>query len=260
MRTARVSIPGMAGIVEASVLDDGRRLLIGSRSVPAAGVRFEPASDGLVYGVILNDEDSLQMLGTALDQAPYKGPPRAPVLYIKPYNTHVGHGTTVHLPPAADRVDVCGALGIVFGAEATRVAEARALDAVRGFTVVADLSLPHTSLYRPPIREKCFDGSCPIGPWVVSREQVGDPDALEVLVHINAALQQRRSLRGLVRSIPRLIADVTEFLTLYPGDVLLAGVPVAPPSAVAGDELSVEIPGVGRLETKIAGTAAVTRS
>jgi 5-oxopent-3-ene-1,2,5-tricarboxylate decarboxylase/2-hydroxyhepta-2,4-diene-1,7-dioate isomerase len=133
----------------------------------------------------------------------------------------------------------------VFGAQATRVPEARALEAVRGFTVVADLSLPHTSLHRPPIREKCFDGACPIGPWVVAREQIGDPDALEVLVHVNAELRARRSLRGLVRSIPRLIADVTEFLTLYPGDMLLAGIPVSNPSARPGDSVAVEIPGVG---------------
>lgn len=252
MRTARVSIPGMAGVVEASVLEDGGRLLVGSRSVAAGDARFAPASDGLVYGVILNDEDSRRSLGAALEQPPYQAPPRAPVLYIKPYNTHVGHAGTVSLPSAADRVEVCGTLGIVFGAQATRVAEARALEPVRGFTVVADLSLPHASLHRPPIREKCFDGACPIGPWVVAREQIGDPGALEVLVHVNGALQARRSLRGLVRSIPRLIADVTEFLTLYPGDVLLAGVPARNPSASPGDSVAVEIPGVGRLETKIA--------
>jgi 5-oxopent-3-ene-1,2,5-tricarboxylate decarboxylase/2-hydroxyhepta-2,4-diene-1,7-dioate isomerase len=246
----------MAGIVEASVLEDGRRLLVGGRNVPAADVRFAPASDGLVYGVILNDEEMLRSLGSALEQPPYQSPPRAPVLYVKPYNTHVGHAATVFLPTAADRVDVCGALGIVFGAQATRVPEARALDPVRGFTVVADLSLPHASLHRPPIREKCFDGSCPMGPWVVAREQVADPGALEVLVQVNAELRARRSLRGLVRSIPRLIADVTEFLTLYPGDVLLAGIPVSNPTAHPGDNVAVEIPPVGRLEAKIGPVSA----
>ena len=177
------------------------RLLVGGRSVSPANVRFEPPCEGLVYGVILNDQDSLRTLGAALNEAPYKSPPHAPVLYIKPYNTHVGHGATVRLPVGADRVEVCGALGIVFGAQATRVAEARALDPVRGFTVVADLSLPHESLHRPPIREKCFDGSCPIGPWVVPREQIGDPGrAWKCWSTSTERLRQRRSLRGLVRS------------------------------------------------------------
>ena len=252
MRTARICVPGMAGVVEAAVLDDGGRLLIGSRSVSAASVRFEPPSEGLVYGVILNDQDSLRTMGPALNEAPYKSPPRAPVLYIKPYNTHVGHGATVYLPDGADRVQVCATLGIIFGTQATRVAEARALEAVRGFTVVADLSLPHESLHRPPIREKCFDGSCPIGPWLVPREQIVDPDALEVLVRVNGTAQQRHSLRGLVRSISRLIADVTEFLTLYAGDVLLAGVPVQAPIAGVGDAVAVEIPGIGKLDLRIA--------
>jgi 5-oxopent-3-ene-1,2,5-tricarboxylate decarboxylase/2-hydroxyhepta-2,4-diene-1,7-dioate isomerase len=86
---------------------------------------------------------------------------------------------------------------------------------------------------------------------VVSREEIADPGALEVLVHVNGTLQQRRSMRGLIRSVARLIADVSEFLTLYPGDVLLAGVPLAAPSAGAGDKVAVEIPGIGRLDFHI---------
>jgi 5-oxopent-3-ene-1,2,5-tricarboxylate decarboxylase/2-hydroxyhepta-2,4-diene-1,7-dioate isomerase len=150
MRTARVSIPGAAAIVDAEVLGAGERLRVGGRSVSAAQARFEPACEGLVYGVVLNDEDSLRTLGAELYEAPSQAPPRAPVLYIKPYNTHAGHGAAVQLPPGADRLDVFGTLGIVFGAQATRVPAARALEAVRGYTVVADLTLPHKSLYRPP--------------------------------------------------------------------------------------------------------------
>lgn len=251
MRIARVSIPGAASIVDAEVLGNGDRLLVGGRSVSATQARFEPSCDGLVYGVIVNDQDSLRTLGAALNAAPYKAPPSAPVLYIKPYNTHVGHATTVILPVGADRIEVLGALGIVFGAQATRVAEADALGPVRGYTVVTDLSLPHQSLHRPPIREKCFDGSCAIGPWVVERDEIRDPGGLDVLVYVNGSLQQQRSLRGLVRSVSRLIADVTEFLTLYPGDVLLAGVPVTAPAARPGDSIAVEIPGIGRLETRV---------
>ena len=259
MRTARICVPGMAGVVAAAVHDEGARLVIGGRSVASAGVRFEPPCEGLVYGVILNDQDSLHAMGPQLHSAPYKSPPQAPVLYIKPYNTHVGHGSTVYLPDGVDRVQVCAALGIVFGGQATRVSEGSAMEAVRGFTAVADLTLPHDSLHRPPIREKCFDGSCPIGPWLVGREQVSDPDALEVLVRINGAVQQQRSLRGLVRGVSRLIADVTEFLTLYPGDVLLAGVPVQAPIARAGDAIAVDIPGIGQLEAHIAASAEGAR-
>jgi len=255
VRTARVRIPGAAGIVSATVQGESQPLLVGEHAVPWAHVRFEPAADGLVYGVILNDHDALRAFGVALNEPPYKAPPQAPILYIKPYNTHVGHGAVVHLPQGADQVEILGALGIVFGSPATRVAEARALESVRGFTVVTDLSLPQESLYRPPIREKCFDGACPMGPWVVDRDEVADPAALEVSVTVNGELRQRRNLSGLIRSVPRLIADVTEFMTLHPGDVLLAGVPIAGPFARAGETIAVEIAGIGSLENRIEAAA-----
>ena len=255
MRTARISVAGTPGVLIAAGVGRDDLLSVGNRMIPRQGARFEPACDGLVYGVALNDATSLRALGDAVNQAPYKAPPRAPVLYIKPYNTHQGHEALVRLPKGADRVEVFGALGVVFGAQATRVGEAGATQTVRGYTVVADLSLPQASLFRPPIREKCFDGACPIGPWIVDRDEVGDPAALEVLVFVNGELRQRRALRDLIRPVPRLIADVSAFLTLYPGDVLLAGVPLEAPSAAPGDRIAVEIPGVGRLENPIEATA-----
>lgn len=251
MRIARISGEGLPGTVEATVLGSGEGLAIGGRSVTTARVRFEPPTDGLVYGVILNDRESLRSLGEALSAPPYQTPPKAPVLYIKPYNTHVGHGAGVPLPAGAERVEVFAALGIVFGSPASRLPEARALGAVRGYTIVADLSLPQQNLHRPPIREKCFDRSCPIGPWITDRQEIADPDALEVQVFVNGTRSQRHSLRDLVRPVAGLIAAVSEFLTLHPGDVLLAGVPVQAPTACAGDSVAVEIPAIGRLEFRL---------
>lgn len=246
----------MAGTVEAEVLDGGARLRVGASVFPAAAARFEPACTGLVYGVILNDRATLDTLAGAFTQAPYNAPPKAPVLYVKPWNTHAGHDADVPLPRGAADLEVLGALGVVIGAQATRVAERNAMDCVRGYTAVADLGLPQQSFYRPPVREKCFDGSCPLGPWIVARDLVADPGALEVRVSIGGTLRQQRSLRDLARSVPRLIADVTAFLTLYPGDVLLAGVPDEGPRARAGEAVAVEIPGVARLECRIVeGTA-----
>jgi 5-oxopent-3-ene-1,2,5-tricarboxylate decarboxylase / 2-hydroxyhepta-2,4-diene-1,7-dioate isomerase len=251
MRRARLSVAGTGMIVEAVLGSSGTDMHVGEHPVAANLARFEPAVEGLVYGVILNDTDSLAVLGAALSEPPYKAPPKAPVLYIKPFNTHAGHGAAVHLPAGADRIEVFGALGIVIGSQATRVPEDRALDVVRGYTVVADLSLPQKNFFRPPIREKCFDGSCPIGPWVTDRADVSDPGALEVRITVNGELRQTRSMRNLVRSVPRLIADVTEFMTLYPGDVLLTGIAHIGPPASAGDTIAVEIPGIGRLENRI---------
>src|SRR5688572_5281912 len=101
MRTARVALPGLSQVVAVEVADDGTRLLLAGRSAPAAEARFEPACQGLVYGVLLNHRESLAALGSTLEQPPYGTPPKAPVLFIKPWNTHAGHGASVRLPPGA---------------------------------------------------------------------------------------------------------------------------------------------------------------
>ena len=256
LRTARVHLSGMSGIVEAEVLDDGERLRVGGSVFQAAHARYEPACTGLVYGVLLNDTDTLAALAGALTRPPYNAPPKAPVLYIKPWNTLAGHGACVALPRGEAEVEVLGTVGAVIGIQATRVTEADALHCVRGFTVVADLSLAQRSLHRPPVREKCFDASCPVGPWIVTRDLVPDPGALEVRVSVAGEVRQRRSLRDLVRSVPRLIAEVSAFLTLYPGDVLLAGVPHEGPRARPGDAVAVDVAGVGRLACRIVESRA----
>ena len=206
---------------------------------------------GLVYGVILNDRASLDLYGARMQQPPHGKAPAAPVLYIKPYNTHVGHGATVSLPAGADRVEIGATLGIVFGATCSRVTEAAAFDAVAGYTVVIDLSLPKADLYRPPIVEKCFDGACPIGPSMVERSAVPDPGQLEIRTSINGELCHTRSTTDLVRPIPRLIADISDFMSFHAGDVLLVGYPLDVPTAGPGDAIAVEIDGIGRLEFRL---------
>jgi 5-oxopent-3-ene-1,2,5-tricarboxylate decarboxylase/2-hydroxyhepta-2,4-diene-1,7-dioate isomerase len=219
--------------------------------MPTSGDNGLARITGLVYGVLLNERDDLDRLAPRLAEPPYKGLPKAPVLYIKPYNTHIGPGATVRVPAGVERVALGATLGIVIGRPACRVPEQHALAAVAGYTGVNDLSIPHESLHRPPVREKCFDGACPIGPSVVARERFPRPDGAVISAYVNGALVHRRTLDKLVRPIARLLADVTEFMTLFPGDVLLAGIPLDPPTAKPGDSIAVEIDGIGRLENHL---------
>lgn len=220
----------------------------------ASGVAWAPPVGGTVYGALLNERADLDRLGDTLLEAPYKGKPKAPALYIKPENTLVAHGASVTLPALATELEIGATLGLVIGRSASRVAAADALDHVRGYTVVIDLSIPHASVYRPAIREKCFDGACPMGPVVVGRADVGDPHGLTIRTYVNDKLVAERKLDGLVRTIPQLIADVSEFMTLLPDQVLMPSVPLGSPTARAGDRVAVEIDGVGRLEiTLVAG-------
>ena len=218
------------------------------------GPAFLPPTRGTVYGTLLNHRDALTALGDQVHAAPYKAPPKAPILYIKPRNTVVGHRVPVLVPGDATELEIGATLGIVIGRTASHVSEAEALDFVAGYTVVNDISVPHASVYRPSMRFKCHDGFCPMGPAVVARALVPTPDALGISVAIDGETVQRSSTAGLVRPVARLIADVTEFMTLYPGDVLTVGVAAGAPRARAGQTVMITIHGVGQLEnTLVAG-------
>lgn len=206
---------------------------------------------GTVYGVILNDAASVQKIGS-LAEAPYKGAPKAPALYIKPANTRAACGAAVNLPGDAKTVEVAATIGLVMGRAAGRLSAENALDAVAGIVLAADLSLPHASYYRPAIREKCFDGSLPLS----SVKPLVDLGQLVLNTEIDGKVVESRSLAGLIRQPAQLLADVTEFMSLRQGDVLLVGVSYQAPQAGAGSQVKISAEGVGSLQFSIAGAQA----
>ncbi|MBT9510963.1 MAG: fumarylacetoacetate hydrolase family protein [Acidovorax sp.] len=205
---------------------------------------------GVVYGTLLNHGPAIAALGAAAEQPPYKAPAQAPVLYIKPRNTLVGHGDAVVVPADAPELEIGASLGIVIGRTACRVAPEQALAHVAGYTIVNDISVPHDLFYRPSIRFKARDGFCPIGPAVVPCGAVGNPDALEVRVWVDDALVHATTTGERRRTVARLLADVTEFMTLSPGDVLLLGVSAGAPRVRAGQQVRIEIEGLGQLANR----------
>ena len=202
---------------------------------------------GVVYGTLLNHEPALQALGGAVNAAPYKAAPRAPVLYLKPRNTLAGNGDPVVVPADAAELEVGAALGIVIGQTACRVSPELALQHVAGYTIVNDVSVPHDVFYRPSIRFKARDGFCPVGPVVVPRAAIANPDDLLVQVFVDGELQQRTTTGQRLRTVARLLADVTEFMTLLPGDVLMLGVSAGAPRVRAGQQSRIVIAGIGEL-------------
>jgi 5-oxopent-3-ene-1,2,5-tricarboxylate decarboxylase/2-hydroxyhepta-2,4-diene-1,7-dioate isomerase len=207
-------------------------------------ISVSPAS--AVYGVVLNDSATLRDLGD-LTAAPYQAAPRAPVLYIKPVNTRVGGGARIVLPAGATEVEVGATIGLVLSRPATRLGEAQAMGAVGGVVLAADLSLPHGSYYRPAIREKCFDGALPMGEVCA----VPDLSALELRIEIDGQAAPGWSLDSLVRAPARLLSEVSGFMTLRAGDVLLLGVRFNAPRAGLGSRVRVSAGGLGALEFEI---------
>lgn len=206
---------------------------------------------GVVYGALLNHRSVLEALGDSVRQPPYKAPPQAPVLQVKPRNCLAGEGEAVGVPAGAEGVEIGASLAIVVGRTACRVDAADAFDHITGYLVAADLSLPAAGHYRPAVRLRARDGFCPLGPRVVPAAEVAAPDALAVRIEVDGRLAQATDTAGRVRGVAKLLADVTEFMTLHPGDVLLLGASQGAPRAAAGSVVRVAVEGVGALSFRL---------
>lgn len=217
-------------------------------SSPAAAIAV-----ATVYGTLLNDRATVERLAEAFTQAPYKAPPKAPVLYVKPRNTFAGEGSAVAVAPQPGAVRIDATVGAVIGRRATKLSEAEALDYVSGYRVVSDITLPHENYYRPSIQLRCLDGFCPMSEPVAA--QGFDLASATMVVKVNGQQVHVRRFADLVRPLRRLIADVTEFMTLEAGDVLLVGPPEGAPLARPGDRVQLEVPGLGKLSHTVVSEA-----
>jgi 5-oxopent-3-ene-1,2,5-tricarboxylate decarboxylase/2-hydroxyhepta-2,4-diene-1,7-dioate isomerase len=205
---------------------------------------------GAVYGALVNHRTALVELGDELARPPYNGAPRAPVLYVKPRNTLAASGDAVEIPAGMTDLELGACLGLVIGRPACNVSIAAAPDHIAGYLIVNDISVPHESFYRPSIRMKARDGFCPLGPAVVARGAIADPDALTIRTYVDGALVQVARTAELVRSTAMLLAHVTEFMTLAPGDVLAVGVAKPAPRVRAGQSVDIVIDGLGTLSNR----------
>jgi len=201
---------------------------------------------GTVYGTLLNFRAEWDALRTQMDAPPYKAPPRAPVLYVKPANTWSVHGASIAVPAHVPQVEVGATIAVVMGAAGQ----------VAGHVLMNDLSLPHASFFRPPVRFKCLDGFLGIGAGLVPPAEAGDPARFKLEVRINGELKQSFDFATLVRPAAQLLEDVNEFMTLQPGDVLMLGCGPSRPLAKAGDRIEISAPGFATLANTLVQEAA----
>jgi 5-oxopent-3-ene-1,2,5-tricarboxylate decarboxylase / 2-hydroxyhepta-2,4-diene-1,7-dioate isomerase len=211
-------------------------------------LQWDTPTRGAVYGVLMNYRGALEALNTAGGSSV---PPRAPVLFVKPANTWIGYGDAIPIPEDVECVEAGAALGIVMGKTACRVAAVDALNFVAGYTIVNDVCEPHQSYDRPATRQRCRDGFCAIGPWVMAKQSIPSPDRLTLRVLVNGELRAENTTANMVRSVATLIADVSEFVTLSAGDVLHTGAPENAPRITTGDRVRIEFDGIGALENQV---------
>lgn len=187
-------------------------------------------------------------------------PPGAPTIFAKYRNALAAPGATVELPAMSEKVDYEAEVAFVVGRRAKDVAEADALTYIAGFTLLNDLSARDLQFSTPQwMSGKIFDGAAPCGPALVTPEEAGPADAIELSLHLNGEQMQGSSTEDLIFGVPQLLSHLSRLMTLEPGDIVSTGTPEGVGSAreprvwlAPGDEVVVSSPTLGRLETKIA--------
>jgi len=185
--------------------------------------------------------------------------PKAPLLFAKWPNTLIGHGEPIVLPAESKEVDYEAELGVVIGTTAKHVSERDALDHVQGYICVNDVSARDLQFGDGQwTRGKSPDSFCPVGPRLVAREEIDDPQALAIRCVLNGQTMQDSSTSQMIFSVAEIIAYVTRVITLEPGDLIATGTPAGvgvfrDPKVLLkdGDEVSVEIEGLGTLTNPV---------
>ncbi|WP_431305513.1 fumarylacetoacetate hydrolase family protein [Sediminicoccus sp. BL-A-41-H5] len=186
----------------------------------------------------------------------------APKLFLKPTSSVCGPGTAVLIPRAVTKPDWEAELAVIIGAPAYEVEERVALDHVAGYTILNDISAREFQFDQPLAMTSFAKGLsqfCPIGPWIVTADELGEPWALDVDCTLNGESVQHGNTRELIFSVPALIAYISRFMRLETGDIIATGTPSGsghfrnPPRYLqSGDALALSVSGIGTLRHSIA--------
>jgi 2-keto-4-pentenoate hydratase/2-oxohepta-3-ene-1,7-dioic acid hydratase in catechol pathway len=177
------------------------------------------ANIGKVVGIGLNYREHAKESGAEI--------PKEPIVFLKANTSINGPFDDVVLPKGSNRSDWEVELGVVIGKRAKGVSEAQALSHVFGYVIVNDVSERGHQLERGGqwTKGKSHDTFCPIGPWLVTSEEVGDEQALDLWCEVNGERYQNSNTSDMIFSVAQCVSYVSQFMTLYPGDVITTGTP-----------------------------------
>lgn len=176
--------------------------------------------------------------------------PDRPLLFLKPPNTVAGDGDIVTLPAGKAQVEWEAELGVVIEKQAKHVDAADAMEYVAGYTCVDDVSnRDDQNVESQWVRGKAFDGAAPMGPCVADPEHV--PADATIQTRVNGEVKQDATIDQMVFDVPTLIEEITTYMTLEPGDVVATGTPEGVGPFEDGDDVEVEVEGVGTLEHEV---------
>jgi len=222
-----------------------------SEGIPLEGlnIRAPIVRPGKVLALGLNYRDHAAESGTPV--------PSEPVVFCKVSSSVIGPGAPIRLPEASQKIDYEVELAIVIGRPAKNVPAARALDYVAGYTIINDVSARDYQREKPGGQwtlAKSFDTFCPMGPWVVTPDEVGDPQDLKLQSVVSGQTMQSSSTAQMIFSVAEIIEYLSRVLTLEPGDVVATGTPPGvgfarkPPRYLhAGDVVECTVENIGTL-------------
>jgi 2-keto-4-pentenoate hydratase/2-oxohepta-3-ene-1,7-dioic acid hydratase in catechol pathway len=183
--------------------------------------------------------------------------PKQPSMFVRFTDTLIGHGGEMIRPNVSDNFDFEGELTVVIGKAGRHIKSENALDHVAGYTCFVDGSVRDYQKFSVT-SGKNFPGTGPLGPWLVTTDEIPDPGKLTLMTRLNGKEVQRSATNLLIYSIPQIIAFCSDFTALSPGDIIATGTPEGvghsrkPPLWMKpGDVLEVEITGIGTLRTRI---------
>lgn len=240
MKFGRIAWQG--AIHEVTPGSDGRVRLADGREI--AEVQFTwlpPVEVGTVFALGLNYADHAKELA-------FKAP-ETPLVFLKGPNAITGHKAFSRRPADATYMHYECELAVVIGKTGYRIAKEDAMEYVAGYSVANDYAIRDylENYYRPNLRVKNRDACTPLGPWLVTRDEIADPMKLALTTRVNGKTTQQGTTADMIFDIPTLIAYLSSFMTLNPGDVILTGTPEGLADVKAGDVVETEIEGVGCL-------------
>lgn len=248
MKRGRIAYNGRT--VWGSVVDEDFILGDGTRLRHASVQWLPPVTPGAtIFALGLNYADHSAELG-------FKAPSK-PLVFLKGPNTLIGHEARVPCPADATQMHPECELVAVIGRAARNVPAKDALNHIAGYTVTCDFAIRNylENYYRPNLRVKNRDSTTPIGPWIVGADEVGDPQDLILTTHVNGETVQAGTTAQMVFPIAELVAYLSAFMTLMPGDMIMSGTPHGVRYVKPGDAVVCTIQNVGMLVSHIEAAA-----
>jgi len=235
--------------------------LAGLRERARAGGRVVPLAQ-VTWRQPITDPDKILCVGLnyhAHAKEAKMAVPERPSIFVRFASSQVGHQAPVVRPRASPQFDYEAELAVVIGTAGRHIPEARALDHVAGYSCFAENSVRDWQTHsRQATPGKNFERSGAFGPWLVTPDEAGPVEKMDVIGRLNGREMQRDSARNMIFSVPQQIAYLSTFTTLLPGDVIVTGTPAGvgftrtPPVWLQpGDRFDVEITGVGVLSNPV---------